>query len=258
MTKLIWDESGSREYFAGIDRGVFYPSVGPGVPWNGLVSVNELSESNVLVNHLDGMTLRQTAQGSNFAATLKAFTYPEEFAEYDGIVDDLISQQVRPSFGLSYRTLIGNDIDNLDHGYKIHLVYNARVAPTTSEYETLGESIDPMLFEWPIDTMPLSLAGVTPFAHVIIDSTIATPGALSDLEDVLYGTGLTEPRLPLPSEIISIFQENSILKITDHGDGTWTADAPGDIIQMLDATTFQITWPSAIFIDSDSYTISSL
>lgn len=258
MTRLSWDESGSREYAAGIDRGVLYPTVGAGVPWNGLVFVNELEEANLLVNYMDGMIFRQTAQGNSFAATLKAFTYPDEFAESNGLMDDHIENQPRVPFGLAYRTGLGNDINDLDHGYRIHLVYNALVAPTTNEYETVDDSSDTTLFEWPIQTLPITLDGVGPFAHIIIDSTVAYPGAVSDLEDVLYGTDTTEPNLPTPNEILDLFEPHAILKITDHGDGTWTADAPGDIIEMLDSTTFQITWPSAIFIDSESYTLSSL
>lgn len=258
MTKVIWDESGSREYFAGVDRGVLYPVIGSGVPWNGLVSVNELEESNLVVNHVDGIAFRQSSGGDSFSATLRAFTYPDEFNECNGFADGLIAQQPRVPFGLSYRTLIGNDLEGLDLGYKIHLVYNALVAPTPGEYETIADSVETSLFEWPITTTPLAISGVGPSAHLIIDSTIAYPEVISELEDVLYGTPTTEPHLPTPTEILAIFESNSILLITDNGDGTWTATAPGDIIEMLDSTTFEITWPSAIFIDDESYTISSL
>lgn len=258
MTKLSWNDSGSRRYFAGVDRGVFYPSTGPGVSWNGLVSVNAREDASTESGYLDGVKQFQRTVPGSFEAAISAFTYPDEFSDYDGVEDGQIAQQDRLSFGLSYRTSIGDDLQGLDLGYQIHLVYNARVSPTESEYSSVDTETDLTMFEWPISTLPIEFPGVKPFSHVIIDSTIANEGALSELEDLIYGSVGVDPQLPSIQDIVNLFEENSILKITDNGDGTWTAEAPGTIIQMLDATTFEITWPSAIFIDSVSYRISSL
>lgn len=258
MTKLSWDDSGSRRYSAGVDRGVFYPAIGPGVSWNGLVSVSEREDSSTESGYLDGIKIYQRPVPGSFEATVSALTYPDEFADYDGVEDGRIAQQDRLIFGLSYRTGLGNDLQGLTLGYKIHLVYNARVSPTESEYSSIDGEIDPTIFEWPISTLPIEFLGVKPFSHVIIDSTVANAAAISALEDLIYGTSEADPQLPPIQDIVNLFEENSILKITDNGDGTWTAEAPGTIIQMLDATTFEITWPSAIFIDGVSYNISSL
>lgn len=245
MTKISWDESGSREYLAGVDRGVLYPDSGVGVPWNGLTSVTERDDSSVIESYVDGRKLRQKTEPGSFSASLQAFTYPNEFSEHE-------------KFSLSYRTLIGNDIEGLEHGYKIHLVYNASVAPSSADYQTINEEISPMLFEWPIETEAITLSGVRPFSHLIVDSTIALPTTMAALEDILYGATGVDPSLPTPEELIDLFQDYSVLKITDHGDGSWTAEGPDSAISMLDATSFEITWPSAIFISSDSYKISSM
>ena len=253
MSRLTWGDEDSKLYFTGCDRGVFYPAAGPGIPWNGLVSVTSRDNSAVESGYLDGIKLFQKPTPGSFEGLIKAFTYPDEFSDYNGVDNGFVAQQSRLNFGLSYRTLIGNDL-----GYQIHLIYGVRVAPTQSEYSSIDDEVEPTLFEWPISTTPIKFPGVGPFSHVVIDSTIATPGALSELEDLIYGSTGVDPQLPPLQDIIDIFEENSILKITDHGDGTWTAEAPGSIIQMLDATTFEITWPSAVYIDSETYTISSL
>lgn len=257
MSKISWDESGSKRYFAGLDRGVFYPANLAGVPWNGLISVTPNDESVLETQYLDGNQIRQESKSGSFAASLKAYTYPDEFSEYDGVEDGLISQQSRSSFGLSYRTLNGDETESLDLGYKIHLVYNAIVAPTNSAYSSIETEVDPIAFEWPISTKPLEFSGIKPFSHIIIDSTLARPQDIIDIENLIYGSTGVDPELPTIQDILDLFQANSTLKITDNGDGTWTANAPGSIIQMLDSTTFEITWPSAVFIDDVSYNISS-
>lgn len=263
MAKISWDDVGSREYSAGVDRGVFYPPVGSGIPWNGLSSVDESSNgSNNDALYIDGVKHRHGISNSEFTPTINAFTYPDEFLEYDGsleIAQGLIATaQPRKSFGLSYRTMIGNDLDELDHGYQIHLVYNAITTPSDSEYTSDNETPELALFNWPITTLPVTLEDVKPFAHMIIDSTIADPEDISNLEDLLYGSSGIDPQLPPPEDLVLVVNNHAILLIIDNGDGTWTAHGPKSMIQMLDSTTFQITSPSAVFIDSESYTLSSL
>ena len=249
MTKLSWHESGKHFYEAGVDQGAFYPENAPAVSWNGLVSVKETPSGDTKsIVYIDGLRYQNQLSLGSFAASIEAYTYPNEFDEYKG------------PFGFCYRTQIGNDLDGTDYGYKLHLVYNALATPTAKEYSSINDSSEAIAFSWDISTTPVPLIGSRPTAHIVVESP-AYSWVFSDLEDILYGTELTEPRFPSIDEVIQLFENDSILKITDNGDGTWTAESRSgfdNIIQMLDTTTFQISWPSAVFIDSESYTISSL
>lgn len=261
MPKLAWGAAGSRFYEAGIDRGVLYVGDLAGVAWNGLTGVDETSSGgDSKPFYIDGIKYLNVPAAEEFEATITAFTYPDEFAHCDGTFQPrpgmFITQQRRQSFGLSYRTKVGNDVTD-DLGYKIHLVYNALASPTSRSNKTLGESNDPTDFSWSITTRPPAITAYKPMAHVVIDSRSTDPSILSLVEDVLYGTDTDPARIPAFAELIDIFDTISSLTIVDNGDGTWTATAPFDVIRMLDSTTFAITASTAVFIDDDSYTISS-
>lgn len=244
--RLGWDNSGEKFYETGVDRGVLYPSSGIGVPWNGLISVKEApSESDVSTNYVDGRKYRTRHTPGAFAATVEAITFPDEFEE-------------QKPFGLTYRTKIGTDITGLDHGYKLHLVYNALAAPVSKDYSTLNSSPEALPFQWDISTTPIRIAGAQPSAHLIVDTTKAYSWTVEAFEALLYGTEEHAPVLPSPESVLELFDANAIVKITDNGDGTWTAEGPDEVIQMLDPSTFQISWASAVYIDSDTYSISSL
>lgn len=256
MTRLIWGDVAVRTIEAGVDRGVLYPVNGVGVAWNGLVAVKEspstLTES---IRYFDGEKYRNRSHADSFAGTIEALTYPDEFAVYDGYSDSRVSNQRRKTFGLSYRTrILGADGDL---GYKLHLVYNALVQPSGRAYSSLATSTDPENFAWDFTTTPMRLSGLRPTAHVVIDSTVTHAWTMTAIEDLLYGTGVANPRLPTPEELIELFESGTILRIIDHGDGTWTATGPDEAIQMLDATTFQISWPTAVYIDEVTFQISS-
>lgn len=260
MPRLDWNAAGSRFYEAGVDRGVLYVN-DLGVVWNGLTSVNESSSGGEATPfYLDGVKYLNTTSAEEFEATLTAYTYPDEFGHCDGTYQPrpglFISQQKRQSFGLSYRTKIGSDLTD-DLGYKIHVVYNALASPSERQRKSIGESTDPMDFSWNLTTRPPAISGYKPMAHIAIDSRYTDPDVLVLIENTLYGTDSDAARLPAFSEFIDIFDTISSLTITDNGDGTWTATAPFDIIQMLDSTTFAITAATAIFIDEVSYNISS-
>ena len=257
MTRILWDAIGSHHFSAGVDRGVLYLQNGSGVPWNGLVSVNEApSGADVVDNYYDGQKFFARRRPEEFEATIEAFTYPVEFDEYDGR-GQYVTDQVRKPFGFSYRTLLGNDIDGTSLGYLIHIVYNAITKPTARGHKTISDSSELSLFSWGITTSDIEIDGHRG-SHLIINSTIAYPGVLSVIENTLYGSADTSARLPEPQEILDLFEDGAILKITDHGDGTWTAEGPDSAIQMLSATEFEITWPSAVYLSSDTYRISSL
>lgn len=261
MPKLEWNAVGTRFYEVGVDQGVLYIDGQPGVPWNGLTSVSENpSGGDANAYYIDGYKFSNESKTEEFQATLTAYTYPEEFGECDGThqprIGLFITQQRRKSFGLSYRTKIGNDMSP-DAGYKLHLVYNALAAPASHDHSTINDSIDPDDFSWSITTQPPSISGYRPMAHVVVDSRYTDPSIMSSLENALYGTETDTAYLPDFNELIAIFDSISTLTVIDNGDGTWTATAPADTIRMLDDTTFEITASTAVFIDNVSYTLSS-
>ena len=209
MTRLSWGDLSTRHYEAGVDRGVLYPAIGAGVAWNGLVSVKDApSDTNASSYYIDGVKYYNHQGPGSFAAILEAYTYPDEFMPYDGILNSLLTQQPRRSFGLSYRTKIGNDVDGTDHAYKIHLVYNASASPSKRTNSTLSKAIEAMLFSWSITTVPISIPGHRPSAHLIIDTTSANSQAVAALEDVLYGSDILTPSLPWLAPLIALFEAN--------------------------------------------------
>ena len=217
MAKLVWNEAGKRLYETGVDRGVLYVSDGSGryqkgVVWNGLVSVNE-SPSGAEATPLYAGNVKYVELMSNeeFGASIEAYTYPEEFEQCDGsaeLADGItIGQQPRKSFGLCYRTKIGNDTAGDEHGYKIHLIYGAKAAPTEKSYTTINDSPEAITFSWEITTTPIEVAGHKPTATLTIDSTKVTPTALTAIETKLYGDTTGEATLPTPAEILALIAE---------------------------------------------------
>ena len=217
MAKLVWNEAGKRLYETGVDRGVLYVSNGSGrykkgVVWNGLVSVNE-SPSGAEATPLYAGNVKYVELMSNeeFGASIEAYTYPEEFEQCDGSAElangITIGQQPRKSFGLCYRTKIGNDTAGDEHGYKIHLIYGAKAAPTEKSYTTINDSPEAITFSWEITTTPIEVAGHKPTATLTIDSTKVTPTALTAIETKLYGDTTGEATLPTPAEILALIAE---------------------------------------------------
>lgn len=214
MSKLVWDQTGERFYETGVDHGVLYPIqtggvYNKGVAWNGLTAVTE-SPSGAEANPLyaDNIKYLNLVSAEEFGATIEAYTYPDEFAECDGsaalVPGVYIGQQARKTFGLSYRTVLGNDVDNNDYGYKLHLIYGALAAPSEKGYSTINDSPEAITFSWEVTTTPVSVEGYKPTASVTIDSTKVDAEKLAALEAVLYGSESEEARLPLPDELITI------------------------------------------------------
>lgn len=214
MARIVWDNVGERFYETGVDHGVLYvqqegayPS---GVAWNGLTAVTE-SPSGAEANpqYADNIKYLNLISAEEFGATIEAFTYPDEFAACDGSVEPvggvILGQQPRKAFGLAYRTLVGNDTEGQDHGYKLHLVYNAMAAPSEKAYATVNDSPEAITFSWEVTTTPVPVTNHKPTASITIDSRTADETKLKALEDILYGSeGATGPRLPLPDEIITL------------------------------------------------------
>lgn len=224
MFAITWDEIGKRFYETGVDRGVLYPSgeVGAyadGVAWNGLTSLNERpSGAEPTPVYADNIKYLNLISAEEFEATIEAYTYPDEFEECDGSASIApgvtIGQQVRKSFGLSYRTRIGNDLDGADYGYIIHLIYGCRATPSERNYSTINDNPEANTNSWDLSTTPVPVTGYKPTSHLKIDSTKTDKEKLAALEDIIYGkvtagegensATTTAPRLPLPDEVMSI------------------------------------------------------
>lgn len=215
MAKITWDESGSRFYETGVDRGVLYVIedgvYGDGVPWNGLTGITESpsgAESNAF--YADNIKYLNLTSAEEFGATIEAYTWPDEFGVCDGTAQPVpgvfIGQQARRKFGLAYRTIKGNDEDANAHGYKIHLMYSAMAGTSDRAYTTVNESPEPVTFSWEVTTDGVSVSeGLGRTALITIDSTLVTPANLSALEDQLYGSESTEAKLPTPAEVLALF-----------------------------------------------------
>jgi hypothetical protein len=222
MSKLTWDNVGERLYETGVDRGVLYiPDdsgvYDDGVAWNGLTTVTESpSGAEATALYADNIKYLNLISAEEFGATVEAYTYPDEFGQFDGSAElspgVLIGQQSRRPFGLSYRTRVGNDVAGSDFGYKLHLIYGATAAPSEKAYGTINDSPEAITFSWELTTSPVySTDENKPTAQLTVDSTKVDADALADLEDMLYGTPGTDPRLPLPAEVLALFEGTVIV-----------------------------------------------
>lgn len=217
MSKLVWDKTGERLYETGVKNGTLYVQNSDGtyplgVAWNGLVSVTESpSGAEATALYADDIKYLNLVSAEEFGATIEAYTYPEEFEECDGTAELAegvsIGQQTRKQFGLVYKTTLGNDIDGAAYGYKLHIIYNALAAPSEKGYQTVNDSPEAITFSWEVATTPIEVSGKRPTASIVINSTKADANKLAALEDILFGTDVADPRLPLPSEIATLFAE---------------------------------------------------
>lgn len=230
MAKLIWDAAGTRLYETGTDRGVLFVQntngqYGTGVAWNGLTAVNETpSGAEASAIYADNIKYLSLRSAEEFGGTIEAYTYPDEFAACNGEAElasgVTVGQQKRSPFGLSYRTLVGNDSESNDHGYKIHLVYGATASPSEKAYATVNDSPEAITFSFEFETTPINVEGFKPVALITIDSTKVDAEKLSSFEDIIYGTDDAEPRLPLPVEVKAHFTGTSATPATPVTQGT--------------------------------------
>ena len=221
MSKLTWDETGKRLYETGTKMGVLYiqnedGSYPEGVPWNGLMSVTESpSGAEASALYADDSKYLELYSNEEFGFTIRAYTYPDEFAACDGSAELAkgvqLGQQPRKAFGLSYRTIIGNDTKGSDYGYKLHLVYGAKASPSERSYASVNDSPEALELSWECTTTPVNVKGHKPSAHIEIDSTKIEPAKLTKIEELLYGKDgepATKAQLPLPDKIIEILTGN--------------------------------------------------
>lgn len=219
MSRLVWDQTGERQYETGVKNGVLYiPTEGvynKGVAWNGLTAFTEspsgAEATPLYADDTKYLTLMSTEE---YGCTIEAYTYPDEFAQCDGSAEIAkgvsIGQQSRKTFGLSVKTTLGNDTEGNDFGYKLHIVYGALASPSEKGYATINDSPEAITFSWEVTTTPVSVEGFKPTASITIDSTKADKTKLKALEDILYGSTETEPRLPLPDEIAELMKTDSV------------------------------------------------
>lgn len=223
--KLVWDKTGEHYYETGVKNGVLYPmsasgTYPKGVAWNGLTAITESpSGAEATALYADDIKYLNLMSNEEFGATVEAYTYPDEFAECDGSASltegVYIGQQARKTFGLCYRTTLGNDSKGNDYGYKLHIIYGAMASPSEKAYSTINDSPDAITFSWELSTTPVAVANFKPTASLTIDSTKVDPQKLASLEEILYGkdgtgednsVGAVDPRLPLPDEIANIMK----------------------------------------------------
>ena len=223
--KLVWDKTGEHYYETGVKNGVLYPmsasgTYPKGVAWNGLTAITESpSGAEATALYADDIKYLNLMSNEEFGATIEAYTYPDEFAECDGSASltegVYIGQQARKTFGLCYRTTLGNDSKGNDYGYKLHIIYGAMASPSEKAYSTINDSPDAITFSWELSTTPVAVANFKPTASLTIDSTKVDPQKLSTLEEILYGkdgtgednsVGAVDPRLPLPDEIATLMK----------------------------------------------------
>ena len=213
MSTLVWGSFGQRFYEAGIDRGVLYLPGADGVPWSGLTAVNEApSGGTPTPYYLDGVKYLNISSLEEYEATIEAFSAPPEFTVCDGTASIsnglFVTQQPRKQFGFSYRSKVGNDIEGIDHGYKIHIVYNALAAASDRQNKSLSNNVDPVALSWAISTVPPKFSGYRPTAHFIVDSRYTNSVTLGLLENILYGYSSGNARLPDVDELIALFGWN--------------------------------------------------
>lgn len=214
MSKIVWDKTGERLYETGVDHGVLYPvqedgTYSLGVAWNGLTAITE-SPSGAEATPLfaDNIKYLNMVSAEDFGCTIEAYTYPDEFAECDGSATIAtgvnIGQQARKTFGLCYRTIVGNDVESNGHGYKLHLLYGCLAAPSEKSYTSVNDSPEAITFSWEVSATPVNVTGHKPTACLTIDSTKVAAEKMAAIEEALYGSTSAEPKMLMPDEIVAI------------------------------------------------------
>lgn len=217
MAKLAWDQTGQKTYETGVSQGVLYPidedgKYPKGIAWNGLTNVAEKpSGAEASPIWADNQKYLNLVAAEEFGATIQAYTYPDEFAECDGSKEIApgvyAGQQARKTFGMSYKTIIGNDTNGESHGYKIHLIYGALASPSEKAYATINDNPDAIQFSWDVKTTPVPVTGAKATSCLTIDSTKTTSEKMAKLEAIIYGTDDKEAYLPLPDEVVELFKD---------------------------------------------------
>lgn len=266
MAEVKWNSVGNRRFEAGLDRGVLYiPDDGIVVPWNGLTSIDEPTDTVVEPLYFNGVKYYDYVSRGDFKATLRAYTYPSEFELFDGVFESpangiYITGQVPTStFHLSYRTMIGNDIDGVGKGYKIHVLYNLTAKPSNKVYETMGGRAESAReFAWDLTSVPVDAFNLRPTSHIIFDTTKMHEIAIYEIERMLYGTESSEPKILTVDEFEEMTAVAAEIQIFDNNNGTWTAKGSDYFIKVNETYgSFVIEEADAEYIDEETYNITS-
>lgn len=258
MSKVIFDNSGNRLYELGVDKCVMYSLDNRFAAWNGVTEIAETkNDVTETIGFIDGVKYVNQISSSNFSASITAYTYPDLLSEHVGDIDEGYTNQKLKPFNMTYRTLIGNDTENEDYGYKLHLVYNITAVPTQTDFSSSGKDITLTDFSWELNTTPLTIPYMKPSSHFVINSKNVYPEVLSALERILYGDDKEDPSFPSFDELVLIFEENSEFRIINHGDGTYTAIGDDDSVKQIDAKTIELTSPSVFLISEDTFQAST-
>lgn len=250
MTALTWDNVGERLYETGVDHGVLYPrdedsgDYDLGVAWNGLETVTESpTGAEATPTYADNIKYLNLISVEEFGGTIEAYTYPEEFGACDGTTAPSpglgVGQQTRKTFGMCYRSLLGNDVEGTDHGYKLHLLYGLTAAPSEKAYATVNDSPEAITFSWEVSSIPVAVTDLKPTATLTIDSTKVDEDTLADLLEILYGSVGVDPRLPLPDEVIAMF-EGTVTEVRLVGSNAPTYNAGTHVVTL--PVVVGITW----------------
>lgn len=261
MPEIVWDKVGDRVYETGLDRGVLYLPDGSAVPWNGLTSIIEHFDKTSSPVYYDGMKISDLVVLGDFAASMKAVTYPDEFLELESMVSQkrgvFYTDQPPHTFGLCYRTRVGNDLDGSNAGHKIHILYNVTAIPNDKTYATLTSDPSLVEFEWNITAIPEEVPGLRPTAHIVLDSRSVDPWLLEELEGMLYGNSSAFAALIPMEALVTYINEWYRVKIIDHGDGTWSAITQRDgFINFGPDEYFSIVGVNAWYLDDYTFRIS--
>ena len=229
--------------------------------WNGLTSVDEEGGDGAAEYYVDGRPFLYLPRPKEFKATINAYTYPDAFSEIMGVAEITdgmyLDSQIGESFDLAYRTLVGNQLEGSDHGYKIHLVYNATVTPQSLTYESLSNSVNPTTFSWVIQAVPVRVDGFRPTAHIIIDTRHMAKDKIVAIEGMLYGDAANLARMPTPQEIFNILSFGDAIIVTDNGDGTFTVEGSYENVYMIAPGEFRVDNVDAVNHGDGTFTISS-
>lgn len=263
MTALVWDAPGTHFYENGLDRGVLYLPDGKAIPWNGLTNITEKFKKSVSPVYFDGQKVSDIVTLGDFSASLKAITYPDEFLQFEGLLQMgdgvYLGDQMIPKFALSWRTLVSNDTTAGEVGYKLHVLYNVTAIPSEKNFNTLTQDPQFAQFQWELTAVPEEVPGFRPTAHIVIDSRRVDPQLLIEVEKILYGGTTANPKLIPFEDLVTLIREFFRVEIIDNRDGTWTAysEYDGYIVIGPDGTSFTINGVDAVYITPDLYKVSS-
>ena len=214
MSKLTWDQESERLYETGVSECALYvydsskKAYGTGVAWNGIKGITESpSGAETTSLYANNSKYLDLVSVEELSGTINAYMFPDEWAKCDGSTEIApgvyVGQQSRASFGLVYKTIIGNDTEGTDHGYKLHIIYGGKASPSERTYNSVNDSPEANDLSWTFKTTPVEVNGHNKTSIITIDSTKVDGVKLKDLEKILYGDESNEPKLPLPNEIFT-------------------------------------------------------